>query len=275
MIKKLSDFWVENNCAFIPGNISKVGAATLCEQTAFNVLGKKNWNICQLQYCLRPSDSRTINQGNRVGAYYQMQVILKPTPKNIQELCIKSFETLGLNLKEHDIRFLEDNWKNPSIGASGIGYEVWCDGMEICQFTYMQKIGGIDLILPVVELTYGMERLALYLQNKQNIFDLEWNENHAYKDFHPEEKESDFHFYNQFFQGDNEKLKEDFEIYLENSNKFLEDNKIYLAYSEALNASHTLNILDARGLLGKDQRQNMIFRIKNTVSLVLEKYSTS
>lgn len=280
MIQTLSDFWSEDkdtkNCVVVPSSILQVGAATLCDLTSFNILTEKEINFLQLQYCLRPSDSRVLNEGNRVGSFYQMQVILKPSPDNIQELCLKSIEKLGLNRNENDIRFIEDNWKNPSIGASGIGYEIWCNGMEVCQFTYMQKIGGIDLNdALIVELAYGMERLALYLQKKDNIFDLEWNDKYKYKDFHSVKKETEFHYYNQLHQEDNEKLKNDFRLYLETAKKFLAQKNLYLSYYEVLKASHILNILDARNLIGKDQRQKMIFEIKDNASAALQALKNS
>ena len=182
MVSILKGFWAKQGCAIIESYDQNVGAGTLAPYTALRITKPEPWRICQVQYCRRPTDGRFGSNPNRASAYYQMQIILKPVPENIQELCLQSLEMIGISRKEHDIKFMEDDWSNPSIGASGLGYELWCDGMEITQFTYMQKVGGIDIEPALVpgEITYGLERLAMYIQDKDNYLDLDYCEGVKY-----------------------------------------------------------------------------------------------
>ena len=280
MVLILKSFWQKQGCSIIEGYDQNVGAGTLAPYTAMRILENINWRICQVQYCRRPTDGRFGNNPNRASAYYQMQVILKPVPDNIQLLCIKSLESIGISSKEHDIKFMEDDWSNPSIGASGLGYELWCDGMEITQFTYMQKIGGIDIPENMVagEITYGLERLAMYIQDKDNYLDLDYNEfidengNKKiikYGDINKKELERQECEYYQNYHKDTEFLKKIFINYLNNANSLIENNLKQIAYEQCLNASHTLNILDARHELSQTERKKWILEIRDVVAKIV------
>ncbi len=272
MISILKNFWAKNGCSIIEGYDQNVGAGTLAPYTALKILGKKPWNICQVQYCRRPTDGRFGENPNRSSAYYQMQIILKPAPENIQELCIDSLESIGISREEHDIKFMEDDWSNPSIGASGLGYEIWCDGMEITQFTYMQKIGGIDVEPEHVpgEITYGLERLAMYIQNKDNYLDLDWSKGVKYNDVNSRDVEKQECEYYQNFNKDTEFLKQYFRHLLDNALLLIDKKLRQIAYEQCLIASHTLNILDARHELSQTERKNWILEIREVVAKTLE-----
>lgn len=268
MIKNLKNFWSQY-CAIIEGTALQVGAGTLCPETALMVAKKESWNICQVQQCIRPSDAREGMAGNRISKYFQMQILLKPIPNNFRQIVINSLKAINLTSEEHDIRFIEDNWKNPSIGAAGVGFEVWCDGMEVLQFTYMQKMGGVQLKQEAVEVTLGLERLALFLQEKDNIFDLQWNEDLLYKDIYPTNTEADYAFYNFYYQEDTEELKIEFEKTIHKTQDLINRNKYYIGYEFALKASHTLNILDARGVLGEKDRTSKLLQIRELVAQII------
>lgn len=270
ILLNLKQFWKKNGCSLLEGYDFEVGAATLNPMTALNAVLFEKYNICQVQYCRRPADGRFAQNPNRLSSYYQMQIIMKPFPKNIQELCIDSIKSIGFDIKNAEIKFLEDNWKNPSIGASGVGYEMWYNGMEVLQFTYMQKIGGIELKTIPCELTYGLERLAMYIQGVDNIFDIQWNKDLKYSDLHAIKNEQDNCFYYQEFQNDNDFIFSSFEQYLKNAQELIEKQSFFSAYSMCLKASHTLNILDARNLLSQNARQEFILRIRTNVQKVIE-----
>ena len=201
-----------------------------------------------------------------------MQVILKPAPENIQELCIKSLEQIGISRKDHDLKFMEDDWANPSIGASGLGYELWCDGMEITQFTYMQKIGGVDIEPRMVagEITYGLERLAMYIQNKDNYLDLDYCKGVKYGDVNTQAVEKEECQYYQNYQDDTEFLKKLFTHSLENAKNLVLKGMKQIAYEQCLIASHTLNVLDARHELSQAERKNWILEIREVVNAVVK-----
>lgn len=272
MISILKNFWAKNGCSIIESYDQNVGAGTLAPYTALKITEPKPWNICQVQYCRRPTDGRFGENPNRSSAYYQMQVILKPAPEDIQKLCIDSLESVGILRKEHDIKFMEDDWSNPSIGASGLGYEVWCDGMEITQFTYMQKIGGIDIEPEQIpgEITYGLERLAMYIQNKDNYLDLDWSKGVKYNDINSRNIEKQECEYYQNFNKDTEFLKQHFRHLLNNALLLVERGLTQIAYEQCLTASHTLNILDARHELSQTERKNWILEIREVVMKVLK-----
>ena len=281
MIMILKNFWMKQGCAIIEGYDYPVGAGTLAPYTALKMLDSKPWNICQVQYCRRPTDGRFGNNPNRASAYYQMQVILKPAPANIQKLCIDSLENIGISRKEHDIKFMEDDWSNPSIGASGLGYELWCDGMEITQFTYMQKIGGIDIDARFVpsEITYGLERLAMYIQDKDNYLELDYcktADEHGhehiikYKDINARAIEAEECHYYQNYQEDTKFLKTLFLHSIDNAKELITKNMKNIAYEQCLIASHTLNILDARHELSQNERTNWILAIREIVSQIIQ-----
>lgn len=271
MISILKGFWSKQGCAIIEGYDQHVGAGTLAPYTALKLTEPKIWKICQVQYCRRPTDGRFGSNPNRASAYYQMQVILKPVPENIQELCIRSLESIGITRDEHDIKFMEDDWSNPSIGASGLGYELWCDGMEITQFTYMQKIGGIEIQPAFIpgEITYGLERLAMYIQDKENYLDIDYCEGIKYGDINSQIVEKEECSYYQNYSNDTEYLKKLFSHSLENAKVLLEQNLKSVAYEQCLIASHTLNILDARHELSQTERKNWILEIRDVVARVL------
>ena len=271
MVAILKGFWAEQGCSIIEGYDQNVGAGTLAPYTALRIKDNKPWKICQVQYCRRPTDGRFGSNPNRASAYYQMQIILKPVPDNIQELCLKRLETIGISREQHDIKFMEDDWSNPSIGASGLGYELWCDGMEITQFTYMQKIGGIDIDPQFVagEITYGLERLAMYIQNKDNYLDLDYSKTVKYGDINTQLAEKEQCEYYQNYNNDTEFLKKLFTHSLENAKMLIEKNLKSIAYEQCLIASHTLNILDARHELSQTERKNWILEIREIVAQVI------
>ena len=272
MVAILKGFWAKEGCAIIESYDQNVGAGTLAPYTALRILDDKPWNICQVQYCRRPTDGRFGSNPNRASAYYQMQVILKPAPDNIQELCIKSLEQIGISRKDHDLKFMEDDWSNPSIGASGLGYELWCDGMEITQFTYMQKIGGVDIDAKMVpgEITYGLERLAMYIQNKDNYLDLDYCKGVKYGDVNTQAVEKEECEYYQNYQDDTEFLKKLFTHSLENAKNLVSKGMKQIAYEQCLIASHTLNVLDARHELSQAERKNWILEIRDVVNAVVK-----
>lgn len=270
IIQSLENFWSKNaNCILLSSADVEVGAGTLASFTAFECVKRDEWNVCYPQYCRRPTDGRFGENPNRLSAYFQFQVILKPAPANARELYLKSLEEFGILPATHDIRFLEDDWENPSIGASGLGFEVWINGMECTQWTYMQQIGGIELQQIPCEITYGVERMAMYIQNKNSIFDIEWNKSGvSYKDVFFEREVQFSKYYKEF--ANTEMLFRNFDE-LEQESVNLCENKIYYpAYEMAIKASAILNILDARGVLSQFERANYILRVRTLVKNILQ-----
>ena len=261
-ILNLQKYWSKQGCVVLQPYDIEVGAGTFHPATTLRSLGPKSWKAAYVQPSRRPTDGRYGDNPNRLQHYYQFQVLIKPSPKNIKKLYLKSLTTIGINHKEHDIRFVEDDWESPTLGAAGLGWEVWCDGMEITQFTYFQQMAGIECKPISVELTYGLERLCMFIQRKRNVFDLEWNkEGVLYKEvFHQSEKEfSKFNF--ELANTDN--LFKIFDI-TEKESKSLIENKLSLpAYDQCLKASHIFNILDARGVISVAQRAEYIARIRD------------
>ena len=245
----------------------EVGAGTFHPATTLKSLGNKPWKAAYVQPSRRPSDGRYGENPNRLQHYYQFQVIIKPSPSNIKKLYLNSLASIGIKHKEHDIRFVEDDWESPTLGAAGLGWEVWCDGMEITQFTYFQQMAGVECKPVSVELTYGLERLCMFTQQKKSVFELVWNnEGVLYKDiFLKAEKE--FSKYN-FELANTDKLFKIFDM-LEEESKTLSDNKLSLpAYDQCLKASHVFNILDSRGVISVAQRAEYISRIRDIVKKV-------
>ena len=261
-ILNLQKYWIKQGCIILQPYDMEVGAGTFHPATTLRSLGPKPWKVAYVQPSRRPTDGRYGENPNRLQHYYQFQVLIKPSPKNIKKLYLNSLSTIGIKHQEHDIRFVEDDWESPTLGASGLGWEVWCDGMEITQFTYFQQMAGIECKPISVELTYGLERICMFTQEKKNVFDLIWNnEGTLYKDvFHQAEKE--FSAYNfEFANTDN--LFKIFEMF-EEETKLLLEKKISLpAYDQCLKASHVFNILDARGVISVAQRAEYISRIRN------------
>ena len=261
IIMNLQKFWGKNGCVILQPYDMEVGAGTFHPATTLRSLGPKPWKAAYVQPSRRPTDGRYGENPNRLQHYYQYQVIIKPSPKNIKQLYLKSLAAIGIDVKNHDIRFVEDDWESPTLGAAGLGWEVWCDGMEITQFTYFQQMTGIDCKPVPVESTYGLERLCMFVQGKNNVFDLDWNnEGVKYKEvFFQAEKE--FSAYNFEFANTDTLLK-NFES-TENECKSLLEKKLSLpAYDQCLKASHIFNLLDARGVIGVAERTGYITRIR-------------
>jgi len=261
IIMNLQNFWGKNGCVILQPYDMEVGAGTFHPATTLRSLGPKPWKAAYVQPSRRPTDGRYGENPNRLQHYYQYQVIIKPSPKNIKQLYLKSLSTIGIDVKNHDIRFVEDDWESPTLGAAGLGWEVWCDGMEITQFTYFQQMTGIECKPVPVEITYGLERLCMFVQGKNNVFDLDWNnEGVKYKEvFFQAEKE--FSAYNFEFANTDTLLK-NFES-IENECKSLLEKKLSLpAYDQCLKASHIFNLLDARGVIGVAERTGYITRIR-------------
>ena len=261
-IFSLQKFWAKQGCIILQPYDVEVGAGTFHPATTLRSLGKKPWKTAYVQPSRRPTDGRYGENPNRLQHYYQFQVLIKPSPKNIKKLYLNSIASIGINHEEHDIRFVEDDWESPTLGAAGLGWEVWCDGMEVTQFTYFQQMAGVECDPISVEITYGLERLCMFIQNKKNVFELDWNNDGIfYKDvFHQAEKE--FSAYN-FEYANTEKLFKMFDM-LESEARSMIENKISLpAYDQCLKSSHIFNILDARGVISVAQRAEYISRIRD------------
>jgi len=261
IIMNLQKFWGKYGCLILQPYDIEVGAGTFHPATTLRSLGPKPWKAAYVQPSRRPTDGRYGKNPNRLQHYYQFQVIIKPSPKDIKQIYLKSLASIGIDTKKHDIRFVEDDWESPTLGAAGLGWEVWCDGMEVTQFTYFQQMTGIECKPVPVELTYGLERLCMFVQSKKNVYDLDWNnEGVKYKEvFFQAEKE--FSAYN-FEFANTETLLKSFE-FAESECKALLEKKLALpAYDQCLKASHVFNLLDARGVIGVAERTGYINRIR-------------
>ena len=261
-ILNLQKYWSKHGCIILQPYDMEVGAGTFHPATTLRSLGPKPWKAAYVQPSRRPTDGRYGDNPNRLQHYYQFQVIIKPSPKNIKKLYLSSLNTIGINHNEHDIRFVEDDWESPTLGAAGLGWEVWCDGMEITQFTYFQQMAGFECKPVSVELTYGLERLCMFTQQKKNVYDLIWNsEDVKYGDvFHQAEKE--FSTYN-FELANTENLFKIFDMTEKEAKMLTEKNVSLPAYDQCLKASHVFNILDARGVISVAQRAEYILRIRD------------
>ena len=270
IILTLQNYWHEQGCLLVQPYDMPAGAGTYHQATFLRSLGGKPWRAAYVAPSRRPTDGRYGENPNRLGAYYQFQVILKPSPDNIQELYLKSLEKLGLDLKSHDIRFVEDNWESPTLGAWGLGWEVWLDGMEVTQFTYFQQVGGIDCRPITGEITYGLERLAMYLQGVENVFDLVWTEGLTYGDvYHQNEVEQSA--YN-FEHSDADFLFSAFSAHEKEAQLLVREQLALPAYEQVLKAAHTFNLLDARGAISVSQRTAFIGRVRKLARLCAEAY---
>ena len=261
-ILNLQKYWSKKGCVILQPYDLEVGAGTFHPATTLRSLGSKPWKAAYVQPSRRPTDGRYGENPNRLQHYYQFQVLIKPSPKDIKKMYLNSLSSVGIKYEEHDIRFVEDDWESPTLGAAGLGWEVWCDGMEVTQFTYFQQMAGMECNPISVEITYGLERLCMFIQGKKNVFDLIWNdEGVLYKDvFHQAEKE--FSAYN-FEYANTDKLFKIFDM-LEEEAKSLIEKKISLpAYDQCLKSSHVFNILDARGVISVAQRAEYIARIRD------------
>ncbi|EPS9403094.1 glycine--tRNA ligase subunit alpha [Campylobacter upsaliensis] len=274
MILNLQNFWQENGCAIMQPYDMPAGAGTFHPATFLRSLGKKPWACAYVAPSRRPTDGRYGENPNRLGAYYQFQVLIKPSPDNIQELYLKSLENLGFDLKSHDIRFVEDNWESPSLGAWGLGWEVWLDGMEVTQFTYFQQVGGIAVDLVSAEITYGLERIAMYLQNVDNVYDIVWSEFGGelikYADVH---KQSEYEYSKYNFEISNiELLNSQFQNAYNECKNTLEQGLALPAYDYCMLAAHTFNLLDARGAISVAKRQDYMLKIRELSKQCAEIY---
>ena len=271
LIIRLQEFWAKNNCVILQPLDMEVGAGTFHPATVLKALGKEPWKAAYVQPCRRPTDGRYGLNPNRLQHYYQFQTVLKPSPDNIQELYLDSLDYLGIDSKKNDIRFVEDDWESPTLGAWGLGWEVWCNGMEVSQFTYFQQVGGIDCFPITGELTYGLERLAMYIQGVDNVYDLSWNSDGVkYGDvFLQNEKEQSK--YN-FEKSEPNVLIKNFEE-LESLNfKLVNDNLVLPAYEQCIKASHVFNLIDASGVIGVNERADYIGRVRAMVKSCSDLY---
>ena len=261
IIMNLQKFWGKYGCVILQPYDIEVGAGTFHPATTLRSLGPKPWKAAYVQPSRRPTDGRYGENPNRLQHYYQFQVIIKPSPKDIKQTYLKSLASIGIDTKKHDIRFVEDDWESPTLGAAGLGWEVWCDGMEVTQFTYFQQMTGIECKPVPVELTYGLERLCMFVQGKKNVYDLDWNnEGVKYKEvFFQAEKE--FSAYN-FEHANTETLLKTFNFAEAECKALLEKKLVLPAYDQCLKASHVFNLLDARGVIGVAERTGYINRIR-------------
>ena len=270
LIEALNGYWAKQGCLLLQPYDLEVGAGTFHPATFLRVLGPEPWKAAYVEPSRRPTDGRYGENPNRLQYFYQYQVILKPSPLDVQDLYLKSLESFGIYPLEHDLRFVEDDWESPTLGAWGLGWEVWLDGMEITQFTYFQQCGGIDLSPISVELTYGLERIAMYLQEKDNVFDLKWNDWISYGEIHHQD-EFEFSTYN-FDQADVEQLRTLFHSYEQESKRLNALNLPRPAYDFCLKCSHVFNILDARGAISVTERTGYIGRIRDLARAVAQEY---
>lgn len=270
LMLKLLNYWGDKGCLIMePYDIEK-GAGTMNPNTFLRALGPEPWKVVYVEPSRRPADARYGENPNRVYQHHQLQVILKPSPENVQDLYLDSLRALGIDPLKHDIRFVEDNWEAPTLGAWGLGWEVWLDGMEITQFTYFQQVGSINCELESAELTYGLERIAMYLQDVDNIFDIKWNESLTYGDiFSKAEYEQSVY---SFEKADINTLKGLFATYEEEAKKILADNLVLPGYDYVLKCSHAFNVLDARGAISVSERTNYIGRVRNLARIVASAY---
>jgi glycyl-tRNA synthetase alpha chain len=261
-IINLQKYWSKQGCVILQPYDMEVGAGTFHPATTLRSLGSKPWKVAYVQPSRRPTDGRYGDNPNRLQHYYQFQVLIKPSQDNIKKLYLNSLSTIGINYKEHDIRFIEDDWESPTLGAAGLGWEVWCDGMEITQFTYFQQMAGIECKPISVEITYGLERICMFTQQKKNVYDLYWNDHEVrYREvYHQAEKE--FSAYN-FEYANVDNLFKIFDMFETEANSLIEKKISLPAYDQCLKASHVFNILDARGVISVAQRAEYIGRIRN------------
>ena len=263
-IFNLQNYWSKQGCVILQPYDLEVGAGTFHPATTLRSIGPKPWKASYVQPSRRPSDGRYGENPNRLQHYFQFQTIIKPSPDNIKKLFLKSLSVIGIEKKNHDIRFIEDDWESPTLGAAGLGWEVWCDGMEIAQFTYFQQMAGFQCNPISVEITYGLERICMFTQQKKNVFDLIWNdEGITYKDiFYQSEKE--FSKYN-FDLANTKNLFTTFDFIGTEAQNLIKNNLALPAYDQCLKASHIFNVLDARGAISIAQRSNFISKIRDMV----------
>jgi glycyl-tRNA synthetase alpha chain len=270
LILALQNYWANQGCIIQQPYDMEKGAGTFHPATFLRSLGPEPWNVAYVEPSRRPTDGRYGENPNRLQHYYQFQVILKPSPMEIQELYLDSLRSFGIDPLQHDIRFVEDDWESPTLGAWGLGWEVWLDGMEITQFTYFQQVGGIDLKPISGELTYGIERIAMYIQGVDNVYDLDWGGGLKYGDVH-HQTEVEFSHYN-FEFADTDMLFKLFDMYEKESLRLAEKQLVFPAYDFVLESSHAFNLLDARGAISVTERAHYIGRVRNLAKTCAEGY---
>lgn len=270
IILTLQKFWSSRGCVLEqPYDVEK-GAGTMNPATFLRTIGPEPWNVAYVEPSRRPDDGRYGDNPNRLFQHHQFQVIMKPSPDNIQETYLESLKELGINPEEHDIRFVEDNWESPTLGAWGIGWEVWLDGMEITQFTYFQQIGGIDTHPVSVEITYGLERIAMYIQQKDNVYDLVWTDGVTYGDiWHENEYEQSVYSYE---LSDHDMLFKLFDMYEADATRIIKLGYVLPAYDYVLKSSHTFNLLDAAGAISLSERTEYIARVRKLSRMCAKAY---
>ena len=270
LILALQTYWANHGCIIQQPYDTEKGAGTFHPATFLRALGPEPWNVAYVEPSRRPTDGRYGENPNRLQHYYQFQVILKPSPMNIQELYLDSLKSFGIDPAKHDIRFVEDDWESPTLGAWGLGWEVWLDGMEITQFTYFQQCGGIDLKPIPGELTYGIERIAMYIQGVDNVYDLDWGGGIKYGDVH-HQTEVEFSTYN-FEEADTGMMLQLFDMFEKECIRLAEKALVFPAYDYVLKCSHSFNMLDARGAISVTERAHYIGRVRNLAKLCAEAY---
>ena len=268
LIFTLQDFWGKQGCVVLQPYDMEMGAGTFHWATFLRSIGPKPWKTAYVQPCRRPTDGRYGENPNRLGHYYQFQVLMKPSPKDIQDLYIASLESIGIDLTKHDLRFVEDNWESPTLGAWGLGWEVWLDGMEITQFTYFQQCGGFELSPISVELTYGLERIAMYLQKVDHFKDIQWVEGYSYGEVYMRNEREQAQY--AFKESTSEELFVSFQKIEKESLELSEKELALPAYEHCIKASHIFNLLDARGVISVSQRAQYIRRVR-TMALAAAK----
>lgn len=270
MILELQSYWSQQNCILMQAYDVEKGAGTMSPMTLLRSLGPEPWNVAYVEPSRRPNDGRYGENPNRLYQHHQFQVVMKPAPDNIQDLYLQSLQSLGIDPHIHDIRFVEDNWENPTLGAAGLGWEVWLDGMEITQFTYFQQIGGLEANPVSVELTYGIERLASYIQDEDNVFDLEWTDGVSVRDIflQPEYEHSTY----TFKESNTQMLFDLFMIYEKEAIATMEKGLVFPAYDYVLKCSHTFNLLDAKGVISVTERTGYITRIRSLAREIAKSY---
>lgn len=273
LIMNLQKYWADQGCYLAPSYDLEVGAGTMTPDTFFRVLDKRPWKIAYIQPSRRPTDGRYGENPHRVQKHFQYQVVIKPSPSNIQNLFLESLIALGIKLQDHDLRFDEDDWEAPTIGAWGVGWQVMLDGLEITQFTYFQQAGGVEVFPVPVEITYGLERLEMFLEEKDNIYDLKWSEDVSYRDLRLRD-EREFSEYN-FNQASIKSLQDSFALAEKEACQLIEKNLLLPAYDMCLKCSHLFNLLDARGAISVTERVKIIAQIRAQVNEIAQKYQAS
>ena len=266
IILTLQQFWAKQGCMIMQSYDTEKGAGTMSPYTFLRAIGPEPWNVAYVEPSRRPADGRYGENPNRLYQHHQFQVLMKPNPDNIQDLYLDSLRALGIEPKEHDIRFVEDNWENPSMGCAGVGWEVWLDGMEVTQFTYFQQVGGLEVKPVASEVTYGLERLSSYIQDVNSVFDLEWADGVKYGDIF---KEPEYEHSKYAFEESNQEILLDaFDTYEKEAKRLIKEGLVHPAYDYILKCSHTFNLLDARGAVSVTERAGYLARIRNMAKAI-------